>query len=122
MIKKFISKLLGRSDGAAGAVPRGKRVEVPKSEHGIDPALVDQRRVDAVHFLGHLDALAGARRGLAGSGLAEQPVDEFLDHWSKSLKMRQPRSRATASSSGDGLAATGSVACSSRGRSLGESL
>ena len=88
----------------------------------LDGALVDQRRVDAVHFLGDLDALAGARCGLPGSGLAEQPVDEFLDHWSKSLKMRQPRSRATASSSGDGLTATGSVARSSRGRSLGESL
>jgi poly(A) polymerase len=43
MIKKFIHKLLGRSmpgaaaKPAAGATALGKRVEVPKSEHGIDP-------------------------------------------------------------------------------------
>jgi poly(A) polymerase len=49
MIKKFISKLLGKSDGAR--VPRGKRVEVPKSEHGIDPALVDERAVKVVSTL-----------------------------------------------------------------------
>ena len=88
----------------------------------LDRALVDERRVDAVLLLRHLDPLAAARRRLAGAGLAEQPVDELLDHCSKSLTMRQPRSRATASSSGDGLTATGSVARSSRGRSLGESL
>jgi poly(A) polymerase len=51
MIKKFISKLLGKSDGAAAAVPRGKRVEVPKSEHGIDPALVEERAVKVVSTL-----------------------------------------------------------------------
>jgi poly(A) polymerase len=51
MIKKFISKLLGKSDGASAGVPRGKRVEVPKSEHGIDPSLVDERAVKVVSTL-----------------------------------------------------------------------
>jgi poly(A) polymerase len=50
MIKKFIDKLLGKP-GAAPKVPRGKRVEVPKSEHGIDPALVDERAVKVVSTL-----------------------------------------------------------------------
>jgi len=49
MIKKFISKLLGKSESSG--VPRGKRVEVPKSEHGIDPALVDERAVKVVSTL-----------------------------------------------------------------------
>ena len=52
MIKKFIDKLLGktaaRQQGRAGrSSPRGKRVEVPQSEHGIDPALVDERAAAA---------------------------------------------------------------------------
>ncbi len=51
MIKKFISKLLGKSEGASPGVPRGKRVEVPKSEHGIDPALVDERAAKVVSTL-----------------------------------------------------------------------
>ncbi len=52
MIKKFIEKLLGgpaRSGAAAQA--RGKRVEVSKSEHGIDPTLVDERAVKVVSTL-----------------------------------------------------------------------
>ncbi len=66
MIKKFIAKLLGKSATAAksdkasasasadidtGAAPAGKRVEVPKSEHGIDPKLVDERAVKVVSTL-----------------------------------------------------------------------
>ena len=50
MIKTFISKLLGKS-ADAGSAPRGKRVEVPKSEHGIDPKLVDERAVKVVSTL-----------------------------------------------------------------------
>ena len=50
MIKTFISKLLGKSTDA-GSAPRGKRVEVPKSEHGIDPKLVDERAVKVVSTL-----------------------------------------------------------------------
>jgi len=55
MIKKFIDKLLGKTPktGAVdhGAAPAGKRVEVPKSEHQIDPKLVDERAVKVVSTL-----------------------------------------------------------------------
>ncbi|MEP7101266.1 MAG: polynucleotide adenylyltransferase PcnB [Burkholderiales bacterium] len=57
MIKKFIDKLLGKAPKAAaaekdsGAAPAGKRVEVPKSEHQIDPSLVDERAVKVVSTL-----------------------------------------------------------------------
>jgi poly(A) polymerase len=58
MIKKFIDKLLGKSARAArpeaaaqGAAASGKRIEVPKSEHGIDPKLVDERAVKVVSTL-----------------------------------------------------------------------
>jgi poly(A) polymerase len=57
MIKKFIDKLLGKKAPVAGvdthaaAGPAGKRVEVPKSEHRIDPALVDERAVKVVSTL-----------------------------------------------------------------------
>ena len=97
MIKKFISRLLGRGPGVATAaaaapaaptapaaarapgpaprpapepaprpapepapaavpadaprIPTGKRVEVPVSEHGIDPKLVDERAVNVVRTL-----------------------------------------------------------------------
>jgi poly(A) polymerase len=48
MIKKFIDKLLGKSDGHAAA---GKRVEVPQSEHQIDRTLVDERAIKVVATL-----------------------------------------------------------------------
>ncbi len=81
MIKKFISRLLGKGAAAAAAVPQaeapvaaaaaprpsaamaqapsaptggiptGKRVEVPASEHGIDPKLVDERAINVVRTL-----------------------------------------------------------------------
>jgi poly(A) polymerase len=61
MIKKLIDKLLGKpaagKDGAGQAadkapkIPRGKRVDVPVSEHGIDPSLVDERAVKVVRTL-----------------------------------------------------------------------
>ncbi len=52
MIKKLIDKLLGKP-AAASEGKRGvsKRVEVPKSEHGIDPALVEERAVKVVSTL-----------------------------------------------------------------------
>ena len=52
MIKKFIDKLIDKARGGprSGAA-RGKRVEVPKSEHGIDPALVDERAAKVVRTL-----------------------------------------------------------------------
>ena len=74
MIKKFISRLLGkRSPGAVApaaaaapaaplapvmavipvipVIPLGKRVEVPASAHGIDPSLVDERALKVVRTL-----------------------------------------------------------------------
>ncbi|MFN0000909.1 MAG: polynucleotide adenylyltransferase PcnB, partial [Burkholderiaceae bacterium] len=51
MIKNFIDKLLGKSP-ASGAKPKfGKRHEVPASEHGIDPKMVDERAVTVVRTL-----------------------------------------------------------------------
>ncbi|MDB6001465.1 MAG: pcnB [Rhizobacter sp.] len=53
MIKKFIDKLLGKPASATKApgVPKGKRVEVPKSEHNINPALVDDHALRVVKTL-----------------------------------------------------------------------
>ncbi len=49
MIKTFIHKLLGKKSAAAS--PFGKRRDVPASEHGINPELVDQRALDVVRTL-----------------------------------------------------------------------
>ena len=68
MIKKFISRLLGKGAPAGPsspaaptatepaalaptAIPLGQRVEVPVSVHGIDPKLVDERAVKVVRTL-----------------------------------------------------------------------
>jgi hypothetical protein len=63
----------------------------------------------------------GLSNGAAAVGLAQQLVDEFLDH-GKSLRMRQPRSQGDGFERRAGLVATGSLASSSSGRSLVESL
>ena len=49
MIKKFINKLLGKTESTA--TPLGKRVEVGAEEHRIDPALLDERGVKVVKGL-----------------------------------------------------------------------
>ena len=46
MIKKFIDKLLGKP-----ASPLGKRVEIPASEHRINPDLLDDHAVRVVKTL-----------------------------------------------------------------------
>jgi poly(A) polymerase len=61
MIRKFIDKLLGKAPAPEGdkpakgaklpRIPQGKRVEVPASEHGIDPSLLDERAVRVVTTL-----------------------------------------------------------------------
>ncbi|HWH74685.1 MAG TPA: polynucleotide adenylyltransferase PcnB [Methylibium sp.] len=53
MIKKFINRLLGKDEALPqGGKPRsGKRVEVPQAEHGIDPALVDDKARKVVETL-----------------------------------------------------------------------
>ena len=84
MIKKFISRLLGKPAAGAAAdaaqaaapvvvtaaapaapvMPAGKRVEVPVSQHHIDPSLVDERAVKVVRTsAGRLPGLCGGRRG-----------------------------------------------------------
>ncbi|MEP7057809.1 MAG: polynucleotide adenylyltransferase PcnB [Caldimonas sp.] len=68
MIKKFIEKLLGKPEKTvASGVPRGKRVEVPKSEHGIDPALVDERAAKVVGTL----AAAGYEAYIVGGAVRD---------------------------------------------------
>jgi poly(A) polymerase len=47
MIKKFIDKLLGNEPKAKF----GKRFEAPRTEHGIDPGLVDARALEVVQTL-----------------------------------------------------------------------
>ena len=49
MIKKFITKLLGKP--ASDKPHFGKRTEVPASVHGIDPKLVDERAINVVRSL-----------------------------------------------------------------------
>uniref|UniRef100_UPI0035B434E0 polynucleotide adenylyltransferase PcnB n=1 Tax=Ideonella sp. TaxID=1929293 RepID=UPI0035B434E0 len=56
MIRKFIDKLLGKpapadAPAAPARIPLGKRMEVPASEHGIDPKLLDERAVRVVTTL-----------------------------------------------------------------------
>jgi len=50
MIKTLIGKLLGKP-ARARKTTLGKRVEVPQAEHGIDPALVDERAIKVVRTL-----------------------------------------------------------------------
>ncbi|WP_394790219.1 polynucleotide adenylyltransferase PcnB [Rhodoferax sp.] len=51
MIKTFIDKLLGKKPAAAKKPKFGKRAEIPASEHGINPALVDERALNVVSTL-----------------------------------------------------------------------
>lgn len=51
MIKKFISKLLGKSPATLKKLQFGKREEVSVAVHGIDPSLVDDRALNVVHTL-----------------------------------------------------------------------
>lgn len=100
----------------------GLVASVDQRLHHLGCALVDQPWIDLVLALGDLGPLAerGSAIGLLG-GLAQQLVEKLLDHVNR-FRVRQPRSLATESSAGDGLVATGSVAFSSSGKSLSESL
>jgi len=52
MIRRLIDKLLGKPNRLAGAKGAlGKRVEVAKAEHGIDPTLLDANAVKVVQTL-----------------------------------------------------------------------
>ena len=64
MIRKLIDKLLGKpaAKTRTSAIPLGKRLEIPASEHGIDPELVDERAVRVVRALqdaGHVAYIVG---------------------------------------------------------------
>ncbi len=50
MIRKFIDRLMGKAQ-APGAHALGKRVQIPASEHGIDPTLLDEHAVRVVRTL-----------------------------------------------------------------------
>jgi poly(A) polymerase len=63
MIRKFFDKLLGNkpADKAVG-VPLGRRVDIPATEHGINPELVDERAARVVRTLqeaGHAAYIVG---------------------------------------------------------------
>ena len=52
MIKKFIENLFDKATGGRTKKPKfGKRQEVPASDHGIDPAKVDERAANVVRTL-----------------------------------------------------------------------
>jgi len=98
MIKKFINRLLGKSDAAAPAVtaepampevPLGARVEVPASEHGINPALLDANAVRVVKALkdaGHeAYIVGGAVRDLL-VGLRPKDFDVATDATPEQVK------------------------------------
>ena len=59
MIKKFIDKLFGKTDGPAPRATRvkktnfGKRQDLSLKDHGINVQLVDERAMDVVHVLKH---------------------------------------------------------------------
>jgi poly(A) polymerase len=62
MIRKFIDKLLGKPPAKGSGIPLGKRMEIPASEHGIDPERVDERAVRVVRTLqeaGHQAYIVG---------------------------------------------------------------
>jgi poly(A) polymerase len=51
MIKKLITRLLGKTTSAVAKAPKGKRVELAQSQHGIDVGLVDEPAIRVVQTL-----------------------------------------------------------------------
>jgi poly(A) polymerase len=87
MIKRFIDKLLGKSTPSA---PRfGKRAEIGPEEHGINPALVDDRAKNVVRTLQQAGFKAyivgGAVRDLM-LGLAPKDFDVATDATPEQVK------------------------------------
>jgi poly(A) polymerase len=92
MIRKFIKRLLGRPQEAAPqppAIPLGVRVEVPASDHGIDPDLLDANAVRVVRTLrdaGHQAyVVGGAVRDLL-VGLRPKDFDVATDATPEQVK------------------------------------
>ena len=88
MIKKFIDKLLGRSD-AADKPTLGKRLVIAASVHGIDSELVDERAVQVVKTLQERGYAAyivgGAVRDLL-MGLSPKDFDVATDATPEEVK------------------------------------
>ena len=88
MIKKFIDKLLGRSD-AADRPTLGKRLVIAASVHGIDAELVDERAVQVVKTLQERGYAAyivgGAVRDLL-MGLSPKDFDVATDATPEEVK------------------------------------
>jgi poly(A) polymerase len=106
MIKKLIDRLLGKKAATAGGAGRpaaatapagpveppvvpGVRVEIPAADHGIDPALVDERAIKVVDTLvaaGHQAYIVGgAVRDLA-VGLKPKDFDVATDATPEQVK------------------------------------
>ncbi len=88
MIKKFIDKLLGRSD-AADKPPLGKRVVIAASVHGIDPMQVDERAVQVVKTLkerGHAAYIVGGAVRDLLMGLSPKDFDVATDATPEEVK------------------------------------
>src|SRR5262245_18624902 len=95
MIKKFISKLLGKASkpageaAPAGAPTLGKRVEVPKSQHGIDQKLIDDRALKVLATLrdaGHEAYLVGGAVRDLLVGLRPKDFDVATDATPEQVK------------------------------------
>ena len=95
MIKKFIDKLFGKTDGATGATkqvkksPFGSRNDIFVKDHGINPKLVDERAMDVVLTLKEAGYLAyivgGAVRDLL-VGLKPKDFDVATDATPEEVK------------------------------------
>lgn len=94
MIKKFIDRLLGKGRAPAAAppapaIPLGRRVEVPREQHGIDPQLLDANAVRVVRTLkeaGHeAYIVGGAVRDLI-VGLRPKDFDVATDATPEQVK------------------------------------
>lgn len=102
MIRKFINKLLGKpgqgaaeagtrkaSGKSAVAHPKGKRVDVPVSEHGIDLGLVDERAIRVVETLqqaGHQAYIVGGAVRDLLLGLRPKDFDVATDATPEQVK------------------------------------
>jgi poly(A) polymerase len=96
MIRKFIDKLLGKSPAPAapvapakGGIPLGKRLEVPASEHKIDPAALDERAVKVVQTLqegGHQAYIVGGAVRDLLVGLRPKDFDVATDATPEQVK------------------------------------
>ena len=92
MIKRFINKLLGKGDGDAAKPARrkaAKRMDVPASEHGIDPALVDERALKVVSTLqeaGHEAFIVGGAVRDMMLGLRPKDFDVATDATPEQVK------------------------------------